>query len=142
MFNLWKGKRLSTILFSGRFSKVHTGHIITIQRLGEQYDLVIVCVLDYPECSKPLPFRMNVLNEALARSKGTYMVISNNFNFGKLGHLDWYELLELPPFDHYGSGNQEVLTNMGHVLAGTALAHIKIVDVPRYPGYTASKETS
>jgi cytidyltransferase-like protein len=36
-------------LFSGRFDPIHLGHIITIGRLLEKYQQVIVCVLNYPE---------------------------------------------------------------------------------------------
>jgi cytidyltransferase-like protein len=34
-------------LFSGRFDPVHLGHIITIGRLLEKYQQVIVCILDH-----------------------------------------------------------------------------------------------
>jgi len=36
-------------LFSGRFDPLHLGHIITIGRILQKYQTVIVCILDYPE---------------------------------------------------------------------------------------------
>lgn len=123
---------MNTILFSGRFDKPHAGHIITIQRLGQVYDKVIVCVLDYPEAKQPLWFRMNVLSEVLLYSKGNYLVISNNVNFGKITHS---ELKDLPPHTNYGTGNLKVFDHMLKISKNILVEYI-----PRYPGYAASKE--
>ena len=35
-------------LFSGRYDPVHLGHMITIGKLLQKYNKVIVCILDYP----------------------------------------------------------------------------------------------
>lgn len=123
---------MSTILFSGRFDKPHAGHIITIQRLGIRYDKVIVCVLDYPEARYSLSVRISVLTEALAGTKGNYLVIANKTHFGE---ITVRELEELPYFDYYGTGNVEVFEKIKAILPPSM-----VVFVPRYPGYAASTE--
>jgi len=123
---------MSTILFPGRFDKPHTGHIITIQRLGSKYDLVIVCVLDYLEARYELSMRISILSEALHYSKGNYLVISNKKHFARITAK---ELDELPSFHYFGSGNTDVLMRMGQLIPESS-----IVNVLRYPGYAASVE--
>jgi len=123
---------MSTILFSGRFDKPHLGHLITIQRLMRQYDMVVVVVLDYPEANYDIDFRMNVLNEALLNSKGSFIITKNETNFGEITDE---ELEEFPCFQYYGSGNKKVLKHIKS-LGGNTI----VVYVPRYPGYSASKE--
>jgi len=125
------------MLFSGRFDRVHPGHIITIQRLGQQYDTVIVCVLDYKGQKYPLRQRMTVLKDALMHSKGNYIVISNKTHFGEITPE---ELQLLPMFTHYGTGNKEVLKHIGWVFNDLGVTSERAVFVERYPGYAASKE--
>lgn len=121
---------MNTILFSGRFDKPHTGHIITIQRLGKVYGKVIVVILDYPKQKFPIQMRHDILKEALENSRGNYEIITNKIHFGELTKED---LKDLPAFDIYGGGNVEVLRHIQNL-------GVKIKFVPRFPFYSASKE--
>lgn len=125
------------ILFSGRFDRVHPGHIITIMRLGQQYDTVIVCVLDYKEQKYPIEHRMTVLKDALIHAKGNYIVISNKVHFADITEN---ELDKLPLFTHYGAGNERVLDNIRNEFRMMNVPDTRAVFVERYPGYAASKE--
>lgn len=127
---------MRTILFSGRFDRVHPGHIITIMRLGQQYDTIIVCVLDYPKQKYPLEHRMTVLKDALMHAKGNYIVISNKTHFAEI-----FTFNDLPMFDYYGAGNEKVLKNIRGRFAQQNISPDRAVFVERYPGYSASKET-
>ena len=129
---------MKTILFSGRFDRVHPGHLITIMRLGQQYDTVIVCVLDYKEQKYPLEHRMTVLKDALMHAKGNYIVISNKVHFAKVQKKD---LDRMPMFTHYGAGNEEVLKHIRDLFINMGTDPQRAVWVERYPGYSASKET-
>jgi len=125
------------MLFSGRFDRVHPGHIITIQRLGQQYDTVIVCVLDYKGQRYPIEQRMTTLKDALMNSKGNYIVISNKAHFGEITIED---LDKLPMFTYYGAGNEKVLNHMRELSETMGVPKERIIFVERYPNYTASKE--
>jgi len=119
---------MSTVLFTGRFDKPHVGHIINIQRLGQKFENVIVCVLDDGKQFYPIKERIQILFDALENSKGNYTVISNKTNFEQISSLRIKA--EVPNFDVYASGNWacvQNLKNMGY----------KTIDVARYPGYTA-----
>lgn len=126
---------MRTILFSGRFDRVHSGHIITIMRLGQQYDTVIVCVLDYKGQKYPLAQRMTTLKDALMHSKGNYIVISNKTHFGEIQNFD-----NLPMFNYYGAGNMKVLKHIRRVFVDIGVPPERVVFIERYPGYSASKE--
>ena len=128
---------MRVILFSGRFDRVHPGHIITIQRLGQQYDAVVVCVLNYKGQKYPLAQRMATLKDALMHSKGNYIVISNNTHLGEITPDD---LAKLPMFDYYGAGNQKVLEHIRKIFRNMGIDQERAVWVERYPGYSASKE--
>ncbi len=122
---------MSTVLFTGRFDKPHVGHIINIQRLGQKFDTVIVCVLDDGKQFYPVKDRMQILIDALENSKGNYVVISNKTNFEQISSLRLKS--EVPPFDVYASGNWtcvQNIRNMGY----------KTIDVSRYPGYAAKTD--
>lgn len=123
---------MSTILSSGRFDRPHPGHIITIQRLMRRYDHVIIVILDYPQQRFPIAQRLETLVNALSGSKGNLEIIINYIHFGKITRE---QLRELPEFDVYGSGNEEVLKHMSNLLGEN-----KTIYIPRYPGYSASKE--
>ncbi len=121
---------MSTILFSGRFDRVHVGHIITIQRLSHQYEKVLVVILDYPEQFYPIEERVNTLKEALVNSKGNYEVIVNKHNFE---NITKEQVGELPEFNVYGSGNFRCYSNMSKL-------GYEVVDTRRYPGYAAKDD--
>lgn len=99
-----------TILFSGRFDPPNPGHIVTIQRLGQQYSSVYVVVLDHPEQQDPVQLRIAILKEILGNSRGTYVILSNNINFEGITR-DEVAGLNVD-FDVYGSGNRQCLKNM------------------------------
>ncbi|MCP4651202.1 MAG: hypothetical protein GY853_14135 [PVC group bacterium] len=127
---------MSTILFSGRFDRPHIGHMITIGRLGQQYDKVIIVVLDYPEQKYPIDERVNTLRNALylMRMRGSYQIVVSKHHFGEIETKQLKE--EIPWFDVYGSGNREVLENMKQNIYPTQ----RVEHIPRYPGYSASEE--
>lgn len=119
-------------MFSGRFDRVHVGHVITIQRIAQTCKKVIVVVLDYPEAKYPLAERMSVLTEILDNSKGDYLVVSSPHHFGKITKE---QVDDLPPAESYISGNEEVLEHMKTVIPEENCYHQF-----RYPNYSASKE--
>ncbi len=119
-----------TILFSGRFDRPHLGHLITIARLGQLYDRVIVCILDYPRQFYEIDERVKIMKDALEHVIGSYEVIVNRHHFG---HIIKGQVEELPHFDVYGSGNYDCYMNMGTL-------GYKSISVPRYPHYAASED--
>ena len=119
-----------TILFSGRFDTIHTGHVISIARLGQKYDKVIVCILDYEGQFYPIEDRVKIMTDALEHVKGSYEIIVNKEHFA---HITKEEAEKLPLFGVYGSGNYDCYIHVGTL-------GFKSVSVPRYPGYAASNE--
>jgi len=117
------------MLFSGRFDRPHLGHIITISNLMQNFDEVLVVVLDYKEQHHSVIRRVRILCDGLRYVNGTVDVISNKNHFGEITKE---ELDKLPAFDIYGSGNQDVLEHMRNFCK----AHY----VPRYPEFAASNE--
>ena len=96
------------VLFSGRFDDVHKGHIITIQRLGQKYDKVIVVILDHAEQEYPVAYRKRALKEALENSKGDFVVLVNKTHFGQITKEEWSTY----GADVYAAGNLDVLKHM------------------------------
>ncbi|MCP3683539.1 MAG: hypothetical protein GY861_12700 [bacterium] len=133
-----------TILFSGRFDTIHTGHIITIKRLGQTFKKVIVCILDYPGKVCPtcghveggqfysIGERRSIMKDALENVEGNYEIIVNKHHFGRITQE---QVEELPHFDVYGSGNYDCFMHM-HTLG------YEHISVPRYPHYTASDDVN
>jgi nicotinamide mononucleotide adenylyltransferase len=97
-----------TMLFSGRFDRVHAGHICSILRLGQRYAKVIIVVLDHPEQKFSIQYRVQVLRELLDMCKGNYIVDSNKTHFAKITKKE----LSHWKFDVYGAGNQECLKHI------------------------------
>jgi len=95
-------------LFSGRFDQIHLGHVISIMRLSDQFDEVLVVILDYPERAFPVEYVRTVLSEALSHCKGVFQVFTNNTHFAKITTKE----LEEWDFDVYCSGNMEVLNHI------------------------------
>jgi cytidyltransferase-like protein len=92
--------------FSGRFDRPHTGHIVQIMRLGQEFDRVIVPVLDHPDQRYPVQYRVQVLQDILAMAKGNYFVYANKEHFGEIAKN------QCPMFDVYISGNFKCLKHM------------------------------
>jgi len=120
-------------LFSGRLDRPHPGHIITIQRLGQIYEKVIVCILDYPGQKYPISYRKGVIQEALQHSKGEYLVLSNKTHFGKITNSELCEINDIEEWNVYVNANEEVLEHIDKLGYDTYF-------FPRYPGYSASEE--
>jgi hypothetical protein len=117
-----------TILFSGRFDRPHPGHIITIARLGQKYDKVIVCMLNSLGSHYCIEDRQKIMCDALQYLRGNYQLVVNRHNFEKITQEQIDEIGI--KFDAYGSGNYQCNLNMKQL-------GYEIVDVPRYPGYAA-----
>lgn len=98
-----------TTLFSGRFDRVSTGHIITLKRLATRYDMVKIVVLSYPEQEYCVNYRAQILREVTSGLKGMFKVYINNVHFGKITKK---ELDEFQPWDVYTSGNHDVLKHI------------------------------
>jgi len=97
------------VIFSGRFDPPHPGHIATAQRLGKRFKHVLIPVLDYPERSYPADYVVQIFEEILGNSKGSYEVFTNKDHFAKIT----IERLELfPKFNLYAAGNLETLKHM------------------------------
>ena len=120
-----------TILFSGRFDKPELGHIVTIGHLLEEYENVVVCVLDFPNSNWPLSYRVKVLNDCLRIIKRgeNAVVVKNETHFGKITQNQISNTL--PDFDVYGAGNNSVLKHLESI-------GVKCVYVPRYMDYAAT----
>lgn len=95
-------------LFSGRFDRPHLGHIVSILRVGQRFNKVIVVVLDYPEQEYSVYYRAQMLDEILSNSVGNYDVIVNKEHFGKITA----EQLRKYEFDVYASGNHDCLKHI------------------------------
>ncbi len=115
-------------MFSGRFSPAHLSHIRTLQRIAEEYDKVIVCVLDYPNRYEAIQDTLEILRETLHRCKGNFEIIINNVN---LEHTTQEDMDTLPKYDAVGTGNPDVQANMDKL-------GIPWVHVERTPGYTGT----
>jgi cytidyltransferase-like protein len=122
---------MTTALFSGRFDRPHTGHIISIGRLGQKYDKVIVCVLDHKEQYWPVQERVDILKDALELLKGNYEIITNKYNFERITREQVEELGV--DFDVYVTGNAVCYLNMFGL-------EYDVVDSGRYPVYAASDD--
>ena len=121
---------MKTILFSGRFDRYHIAHNITLARLAQRYDQVIVVVLDYKEAMFPIEERVETISNALLTTKGNFQIIVSPHHFGKITDE---QLDEFPHFDVYGSGNKKVLEHITRLGKKTEF-------VPRYPKHAASDD--
>ncbi len=111
--------------------KPHSGHLITIKRLGQEYDRVVIVILDYPEQFYPIEERVQILHDMFDEGiLGNYEVIVNKHNFE---NITKEQVEELPEFDVYGSGNYRCYSNMSKL-------GYEVVDTRRYPGYAAKDD--
>ena len=94
-------------LFSGRFDRPHSGHIVQLVRLGKIYDKVIVPVLDYPEQKYPVQYRVQILRDAVGDYDRFY-IFANKEHFAKIT----LEQIEQYEFDIYISQNIECLRHI------------------------------
>jgi cytidyltransferase-like protein len=115
-------------LFSGRFDRPHPGHIIQLKRLGEEFDRVIVPVLDYPEQKYPVQYRVQILEDAM-NDKTKYSIFANKDHFGRISMNE----IENYFFDIYVSGNVKCLKHIESL-------GFKVRYVDRAYDYSASEE--
>ena len=97
-----------TALFSGRFDPPHLGHLISILRLSNKFDKVIVVILDYRERAFPVEYARTVLCEALSFCCGEFQVYTNSKHFAQITRKELKEW----GFDVYCAGNMEVLNHI------------------------------
>jgi nicotinamide mononucleotide adenylyltransferase len=133
-------EKVEVCLISGRFDRPHTGHIRTIQLLGQRFNKVLVVVLNYREQKYSAQYRAQVLREILENCKGTYEVVINNYHFAAIS-ID--ELLKYE-FDVYAAGNFEVLKHIEQIYNTSPSARekrkIRTIWIDRPYGYDASTE--
>jgi len=118
------------MLFSGRFDRPHLGHIVTIKKLMQRYDEVIVVMLEYVGQHYPTKDRCQILRDGLRYVPGNFNLIVNKEHFAFITRK---ELSRLPEFDIYGSGNEDCLVHIA------ALGH-DTEYVERYGEFSASHE--
>ncbi len=100
-----------TILVSGRFDRPHMGHIVTLGRLGREYEKVIIVILDYPGQTYPISYRITILDDILSMMYGNYHIVSNKTHFGEISESE----IRGHDFDVYGTGNLKVLKHMDEI---------------------------
>lgn len=88
---------------------MHCGHIISLARLGVEYGLVKVVVLDYPDQEYSVSYRAQILREVCSNMKGRYEILVNSVHFGKITRE---QIESFNPFDVYGTGNHSVLLHV------------------------------
>lgn len=106
-------------VFSGRFDPPHLGHAITILKLCESHDIVLIPVLDYDNRWIEAGEAVRILKKVTLDSKIRYNV--NLVHFGKISAHDYNQLLKREGVDQslnnviYYSGNVEVLSHMKEI---------------------------
>jgi len=103
-------------IFSGRFSPIHIGHVLTILKLLDKYSSVVVVILDYEDRTLTADEVKSIVERIFEHnSKGRVIAIVNNIHFAKITKKEYLSLLS--DFDInvndaiYVSGNEEVLKN-------------------------------
>jgi len=95
-----------TVLFSGKFSIVHSGHISTIMNLAAEFGKVKVVILDYEGRETTVDAALKVFYSIFKYSFLDVKFYVSKIHFGKIT-LD--QLRDYEPFDIYASGNMKVL---------------------------------
>jgi hypothetical protein len=112
---------MKTGLFSGRFDPPNLGHVLTIQRLLNDYHLLVVPILDYPERAGCTAEQAKLIFEyhfdsILTFAHNKIRFIINNEHFGKITHQELVFLIESNGLDwnetEYLSGNHDVLNHI------------------------------
>jgi len=126
-----------TILFPGRFDRPHIGHVITLQRLAEKYEKVIVVVLGYDNEFYEVTYRYQVLKECLDRCSGKYEIHINDIDWRNAKHgvtvAECRTFFSKYKFDVYGTGNHKFLRT-------AAKAGYDVVYIERAYDYSATDD--
>lgn len=96
------------VLFSGRFDRVHSGHVMSILRLGHEYKKVLIVILDYKERHWSAQYAQQYLRELCTYAKGEYEVVINKDHFATIPK----RAAEQYGFDVYAAGNHKCLLHM------------------------------
>lgn len=135
---------MKTAIFSGRFDPPNLGHVITIQELINDYDNVLVVILDYPERMGCTALTAMVLFGKVfgyldfAWTEGRCVgvdIITNNVHFGKITEKEIKTLLSKHVnIDKaiYVGGNKEVNKHI------ESLGVIPVKYIPRTPIYNST----
>lgn len=109
-------------VFSGRFDPPHLGHLITMVKLSNDHDIVIVPVLSYDDRlvdAATAIETMKRVTKALNNNKVRFSI--NIVHFAKISAGDYGRLLRREGVDQsineviYYSGNHEVLNHMNDI---------------------------
>lgn len=105
-----------TAIFSGRFDPVHLGHVLTILKLLDRFDHVVVVILDYPEregCTAQKALEVFQAVFCKIGGPGTITLVINKIHFARITIDQYFELaIRAGVGDDdvtYVSGNREVL---------------------------------
>jgi cytidyltransferase-like protein len=132
--------RDKTCLISGRFDRLHPGHIRTIQLLGQKYKKVLIVVLDHSKQKYPVCYRAQMIREIFQNCKGEYEVVVNRYHFGQISIDELFKF----EFNVYAAGNLDVLKHIEEIYYTSPSAiekrEIEIIYVERPYGYDSSTE--
>jgi len=101
-----------TVLFSGKFSIIHPGHMATIMKLARNYGSVKVIILDYPERKTTIDYALRVFKSIFDNTVLDISFFVSPIHFGSITRS---EIDEFKPFDLYASGNMSVLKHIEEV---------------------------
>ncbi|MFA5166857.1 MAG: adenylyltransferase/cytidyltransferase family protein [Candidatus Paceibacterota bacterium] len=113
---------MKTAIFSGRFDPVHLGHVLTILKLLDRFDRVVVVILDYPEregCTAQEAF--DIFQSVFIHISSPRMItlIINKDHFATISREQYLDLIKTVGAKNdgvvYVSGNRKVLDNFQHM---------------------------
>jgi cytidyltransferase-like protein len=115
-----KESRMKIAVFSGRFDPPHIGHVISIQKLADMHDIVIVPILNYQERFISPESAQGVFVSVFEHLHTSSLVkfVINCTHFARITLLGFDILLKECGIDQsvnnviYYAGNNEVLENM------------------------------
>lgn len=106
---------MAVILFPGRFDRPHIGHVLTILRLAERYDKVLVVVLGYNGEKYSAHYRYQIIEECF-KAHPKVEVSMNDEDWRTVGGRytveECKDFLLGYKFDVYGTGNHVALNLM------------------------------
>lgn len=133
------GTTMRTAIFSGRFDPPNLGHVITINKLLEKYDKIIIVILDYQEregcdTSVAMSVFMDALCHSIYRKKISIKV--NTTHFGKISKNEIKNVCQgiADSMENvvYVGGNREVNKHI------SSLKYIPVEYIHRTPLYNST----